>query len=151
MHEKITFFCCGVVAACSCAYLLLFLVHTYYRHFKSNQWALQQQVAATLQQQNVVFPMNWLCARVFRNLFYTFITIRLGTKNEKTYYPTHMRYSSWLIGIIGGYILFKCQNRTIRIPKVIYRLYIWIKPIYLNISSFEHSSSICSHGLFRSV
>lgn len=64
------------------------------------------------------------------NLFVCFF--RLGTKNEKTYYPTHIRYSTWLIGVIAGYILFKYRSRTIRIPKVIQ---------YLPFHSINHSSN----------
>lgn len=39
-------------------------------------------------------------------------------KFQLTYIPTHLRFSSWMIGVIAGYIFFKYQNRSIRIPKV---------------------------------
>lgn len=37
---------------------------------------------------------------------------------EHAYYPTHIRFSPWLIGVIGGYVLFEGRKRSIRIPKV---------------------------------
>lgn len=38
----------------------------------------------------------------------------------RTYFPTHLRFSPWLIGVFGGYVLHICRKGTlVRIPKVI--------------------------------
>lgn len=42
-----------------------------------------------------------------------------NNKMIKTYYPTHLRFSPWLIGIFGGYILYESRNKIIRMPRVI--------------------------------
>lgn len=34
------------------------------------------------------------------------------------YVPTHLRYSSWLIGVIGGFIFHSVREKTVRIPRV---------------------------------
>lgn len=34
------------------------------------------------------------------------------------YVPTHLRYSSWMIGVIAGYIFHSFREKTIRIPRV---------------------------------
>lgn len=36
-------------------------------------------------------------------------------KQIKTYFPTHIRFSPWLIGIFTGYFLYESQKKTIRI------------------------------------
>lgn len=36
-------------------------------------------------------------------------------KQIKTYFPTHIRFSPWLIGIFAGYFLYECQKKAIRI------------------------------------
>ena len=43
-----------------------------------------------------------------------------NNKFQTAYVPTHLRFSSWLVGVIAGYIFLKYQNRTIRIPRVSY-------------------------------
>lgn len=48
-----------------------------------------------------------------------FVTFRREEgKIEVAYFPTHIRFSSWLIGVIGGYILFETRKTSISIPKV---------------------------------
>lgn len=39
-------------------------------------------------------------------------------KMKRAYYPTHIRFSPWLIGVMAGYILYEGRKRSIRIPKV---------------------------------
>lgn len=39
-------------------------------------------------------------------------------KIEIAYFPTHVRYSSWLIGILTGYIFVEFPRDTIRNPRV---------------------------------
>lgn len=39
-------------------------------------------------------------------------------KFQVAYVPTHLRFSSWLVGFIAGYIFLKFQKRSIRIPRV---------------------------------
>lgn len=42
-----------------------------------------------------------------------------GEKYAIAYFPTHIRYSSWIIGIIAGYIFKKFPEKdSVRIPKV---------------------------------
>lgn len=45
-------------------------------------------------------------------------TLRMNGKMELAYFPTHIRFSSWLIGVIAGYIFVKASKKTIHIPKV---------------------------------
>lgn len=40
-------------------------------------------------------------------------------KMIKTYHPTHLRFSPWLIGIFGGYILHESRKKNIRIPRIV--------------------------------
>ncbi|XP_031623576.1 nose resistant to fluoxetine protein 6-like [Contarinia nasturtii] len=42
-----------------------------------------------------------------------------GNKFEMAYIPTHIRISSWLIGVFTGYLHFETRNRKIQIPKMI--------------------------------
>ncbi|XP_031636343.1 nose resistant to fluoxetine protein 6-like isoform X2 [Contarinia nasturtii] len=42
-----------------------------------------------------------------------------GDKMKTAYVPTHIRFSSWLIGVIAGYFHFENRNRKIQIPKMI--------------------------------
>lgn len=44
--------------------------------------------------------------------------LRTDGKMELAYFPTHIRFSSWLIGAIAGYICFETRQRSIQIPKV---------------------------------
>lgn len=46
------------------------------------------------------------------------IFYRYSTQRDKVYFPTHIRFSPWLIGVIGGYIMHEFRNRSVRIPKV---------------------------------
>ena len=39
---------------------------------------------------------------------------------ESAYIPTHLRFTSWMTGVIAGYIFLKYQNRPIHIPRVNY-------------------------------
>lgn len=42
-----------------------------------------------------------------------------GPKMEKAYFPTHIRFSPWLVGIIAGYFHFKTlRNKSFTISKV---------------------------------
>lgn len=34
------------------------------------------------------------------------------------YFPTHVRFSSWLIGVIAGYFFFEARKKSVYIPKV---------------------------------
>lgn len=45
-------------------------------------------------------------------------SLRTDGKLELAYFPTHIRFSSWLIGVIAGYIFSETQQRPIQIPKV---------------------------------
>lgn len=49
-----------------------------------------------------------------------------NNKMIKTYYPTHLRFSPWLIGVFGGYIIYESRKKSgIRIPRVI-NLFGWL-------------------------
>lgn len=37
---------------------------------------------------------------------------------ETTYYPTHVRMSPWLIGVLFGYIMINLKDKPITISKV---------------------------------
>lgn len=54
----------------------------------------------------------------FRNIRFLGLYSLLGDKLGDVYKCTHLRCSSYLIGMITGYILLKYQNSSIRIPKV---------------------------------
>ncbi|XP_031634993.1 O-acyltransferase like protein-like [Contarinia nasturtii] len=70
------------------------------------------------------------------------VTIMGGEKMAKTYYPTHLRFSPWLIGICGGYILHESRKKTIRIPKLV-NLLGWIISFSLMTTAiFANSPSI---------
>lgn len=53
-------------------------------------------------------------------LFYDSISSISNQKQIKTYFPTHIRFSPWLIGIFAGYFLYESQIKTkIRISRVV--------------------------------
>lgn len=58
---------------------------------------------------------------------------------ELTYYATHIRFSPWLIGVFGGYILHQSRKRSIRIPRVNKRSY--FKSIQINSHFFYNTDS----------
>lgn len=41
-----------------------------------------------------------------------------GMEFFQTYYPTHLRYSPWVVGIIFGAILHESRKGAVRIPRV---------------------------------
>lgn len=49
---------------------------------------------------------------------YELKTLRTDGKMEMAYFPTHIRFSSWMIGVMAGYIFFKTRQQSIQIPKV---------------------------------
>lgn len=49
--------------------------------------------------------------------FFLFCRIA-GDKATLTYVPTHIRMSSWMIGIIAGYIFTEYPKESIRVPSV---------------------------------
>lgn len=78
---------------------------------------------------------------------------------SKTYFATHLRFSPWLIGVFGGYLLHNCRNRTIRIPKMI-NLLGWIislalmaTVIFANYPLVQPTKStpILAHALYESL
>lgn len=52
------------------------------------------------------------------HLHYGLKTLRMNGKMELAYFPTHIRYSPWLIGVMAGYVFFKTRQHSIQIPKV---------------------------------
>lgn len=80
-------------------------------------------------------------------------------KIAKTYYPTHIRFSPWLIGVFCGYILHNCRNRTVRIPRLI-NLLGWIislalmaTVIFANYPLVQPTKSLpaLDHALYESL
>ncbi|XP_031635113.1 nose resistant to fluoxetine protein 6-like [Contarinia nasturtii] len=51
------------------------------------------------------------------HVMYNLTTLFAPEKMYHAYYPTHIRFSSWLVGVIAGYFFKETQNRTIHIPK----------------------------------
>ncbi|XP_031627930.1 nose resistant to fluoxetine protein 6-like [Contarinia nasturtii] len=52
------------------------------------------------------------------------------TIQDKLYFPTHIRFSPWLIGVMFGYMLLETRKRPIRIPQL-FNLFAWIVSLAL--------------------
>lgn len=52
------------------------------------------------------------------HLKYGLKTLRMNGKMEMAYFPTHIRFSPWMVGVIAGYIFFETRQKSIQIPKV---------------------------------
>lgn len=66
---------------------------------------------------------------------------------EIAYFPTHLRFSAWLIGIITGYIFFMTRNRFIRIPKVLPHIF---KKVIIN-NSVKKSQFVQVFNVFALI
>ncbi|XP_031639007.1 nose resistant to fluoxetine protein 6-like [Contarinia nasturtii] len=75
------------------------------------------------------------------------------------YYPTHVRFSPWLIGVISGYIIFEARKRSVRIPKL-FNLLAWLLSlallaavIFLNYPLIQINSEATwlAYGLYDSL
>lgn len=49
---------------------------------------------------------------------YELKSLRTEGKMELAYFPTHIRFSSWLVGVIAGFIFIEARHKPIQIPKV---------------------------------
>lgn len=54
-------------------------------------------------------------------------------KFQLAYVPTHVRFSSWMVGVIAGYIFLKYQNHSIRIPRI-FNLFAWTLSLVMMIT-----------------
>ncbi|XP_055304016.1 uncharacterized protein LOC129569308 [Sitodiplosis mosellana] len=55
------------------------------------------------------------------------------TKMDKAYYPTHIRFSPWLIGVMAGFIFVEARKRPVRIPQI-FNLFAWVLSLALMVA-----------------
>lgn len=58
------------------------------------------------------------------------------TAFTKIYFPTHLRFTPWLIGILAGYLFFKTRNTTVRIPRVRHQNFLFLKNLIFSTNLF---------------
>lgn len=66
----------------------------------------------------VLLVLGCVFATVAVHLKYGLKNVRMNGKMELAYFPTHIRFTPWMVGVMAGYIFFKSQQKTIQIPKV---------------------------------
>lgn len=67
---------------------------------------------------SAILVLGCVFTTVAVHLHYGLKTLRVNGKMELAYFPTHIRFSPWLVGVIAGYVFFKTRQQSIRIPKV---------------------------------
>lgn len=64
---------------------------------------------------------------------------KINDKFPLTYYPTHIRYSPWLIGVMFGYIMLELRKlRKVHIPKVFFSKLLLIEVTQYIFLFFHH-------------
>lgn len=83
-----------------------FIVYSIYRFIAKALFAL------------AILVLGCVATTVAIHLHYGLKTLRTNGKMELAYFPTHIRFSPWLIGVIAGYVFVKARQQPIQIPKV---------------------------------